>query len=408
MHFVKFFEVLNFQSRMEEMKRCGKRWWRTNDFDWLVTRLNILAKYKLKSKDKKKITEIISWWIRFMSRQTSFVLLYYARMLDFFFLFLDLSIFICFLFFILVFLRVDVTAKENLLNCLKWTFSMLQPSCHPNSTLCTGTFHQSLVESLLEKGRSNNRSFLAVSECQLQAFTRGRFMAPACRVPSRICSHSKRKKKLQFCLNRSDVIINFIHQYIYPVHPSLHKSKHLLSSLVMHPDPFFFFFFFVSISCIKKNSVVYHKNHIPTPTISCALNPHIYLLAISRDTVATYSRHLVPPPTQLKKNKIASNRSIRLNLHIHALHRTKKKKKLQAHTHSNDKIQLERRRRFLQTQDGPDQQKITQTLMMSKVQGGGGRCEEICDVGNREKRLASRRWGRNGQRKDGTSTKGRQ
>ncbi|KNZ62949.1 hypothetical protein VP01_1202g1 [Puccinia sorghi] len=62
------------------------------------------------------------------------------------------------------------TAKKNLPNCLQLTCSMLQPSCHPNSTLCTVTVHQSLVESLLEKGWSKNRSFLGASACKLQAF----------------------------------------------------------------------------------------------------------------------------------------------------------------------------------------------------------------------------------------------
>ncbi|KNZ44499.1 hypothetical protein VP01_90g4 [Puccinia sorghi] len=61
------------------------------------------------------------------------------------------------------------TAKRNLLNCLQLTCNMLQPSCHPNSTLCTVTVHQRLVESLLEKGWSNNISFLGVSACQLQS-----------------------------------------------------------------------------------------------------------------------------------------------------------------------------------------------------------------------------------------------
>ncbi|KNZ58620.1 hypothetical protein VP01_1893g1 [Puccinia sorghi] len=42
---------------------------------------------------------------------------------------------------------------------------MLQPSCHPNST-----FLHILVESCLENGWSNNRSFLGISSCQLQAF----------------------------------------------------------------------------------------------------------------------------------------------------------------------------------------------------------------------------------------------
>ncbi|KNZ56659.1 hypothetical protein VP01_2351g1 [Puccinia sorghi] len=56
--------------------------------------------------------------------------------------------------------------KKNFLNCLKLTCSMLQPSCHPNSTL---TVHQTLVESLLENGWSDNRSFLGVSASQLQA-----------------------------------------------------------------------------------------------------------------------------------------------------------------------------------------------------------------------------------------------
>ncbi|KNZ57064.1 hypothetical protein VP01_2251g1 [Puccinia sorghi] len=50
--------------------------------------------------------------------------------------------------------------KKNLLNCLQLKCSMLQPSCHPSCTFCAVTVHQSLVESLLENGWSNNRSFL--------------------------------------------------------------------------------------------------------------------------------------------------------------------------------------------------------------------------------------------------------
>ncbi|KNZ57321.1 putative signal peptide protein [Puccinia sorghi] len=40
---------------------------------------------------------------------------------------------------------------------------------HSHCAICTVTLHQCLVESLLEKGWSNNRSFLRVSACQLQA-----------------------------------------------------------------------------------------------------------------------------------------------------------------------------------------------------------------------------------------------
>ncbi|KNZ47719.1 uncharacterized protein VP01_61g7 [Puccinia sorghi] len=43
-------------------------------------------------------------------------------------------------------------------------------SCyHPPNMICKVTVHQSLVESLSEKVGSNNRSFLGVSACQLQA-----------------------------------------------------------------------------------------------------------------------------------------------------------------------------------------------------------------------------------------------
>ncbi|KNZ50015.1 hypothetical protein VP01_463g3 [Puccinia sorghi] len=61
-----------------------------------------------------------------------------------------------------------------------------KPSCHPNSTylhmcmfwhshwaVCTLTVHQSLAESPLENGWSNNRSFLGVSACQLQVVKQG-------------------------------------------------------------------------------------------------------------------------------------------------------------------------------------------------------------------------------------------
>ncbi|KNZ61119.1 hypothetical protein VP01_1449g4 [Puccinia sorghi] len=47
--------------------------------------------------------------------------------------------------------------KKTLINCLQLTCSMLQPSFHSNST------------SLLEHSWSNNRSFLGLSPCQLQA-----------------------------------------------------------------------------------------------------------------------------------------------------------------------------------------------------------------------------------------------
>ncbi|KNZ62006.1 hypothetical protein VP01_1324g1 [Puccinia sorghi] len=63
---------------------------------------------------------------------------------------------------------VTLTAKKNFLNCLQLTCSILQPSCHPTSTLCTVTVNQSLVESILENGWSNDRSFLGISACQLK------------------------------------------------------------------------------------------------------------------------------------------------------------------------------------------------------------------------------------------------
>ncbi|KNZ59266.1 hypothetical protein VP01_1770g2 [Puccinia sorghi] len=48
-----------------------------------------------------------------------------------------------------------------------------------HSAVCTVTVHQSLVESLLEKGGSNNRRFLGVSACQLQEATElNQFMSP--------------------------------------------------------------------------------------------------------------------------------------------------------------------------------------------------------------------------------------
>ncbi|KNZ61796.1 hypothetical protein VP01_1356g3 [Puccinia sorghi] len=51
---------------------------------------------------------------------------------------------------------------------LSLTSTMFQPSSYPNSTLWTVTVHQSLVESLLEKFWSNDRSFLGVSACHFQ------------------------------------------------------------------------------------------------------------------------------------------------------------------------------------------------------------------------------------------------
>ena len=91
--------------------------------------------------------------------------------------------------------KVLGTSKTKLLNCLQLRCSMLQPSCHPNSTffmcrffgtvtvqcaqwlcnvhsdcaMCTVTVHQSFVESVLEKGWSNTTNFLGLSACQLQA-----------------------------------------------------------------------------------------------------------------------------------------------------------------------------------------------------------------------------------------------
>ncbi|KNZ57743.1 hypothetical protein VP01_2083g1 [Puccinia sorghi] len=64
--------------------------------------------------------------------------------------------------------EVCLHCKKNLINCMQLTCSMLQQSFHSNSTFCTLTVHQSLVESLLEHGWSNNRSFLGLSACQLQ------------------------------------------------------------------------------------------------------------------------------------------------------------------------------------------------------------------------------------------------
>ncbi|KNZ43902.1 hypothetical protein VP01_972g3 [Puccinia sorghi] len=58
---------------------------------------------------------------------------------------------------------------------LQLTFSKLQPSStclhimHSECAVCTVTVHQSLVESILENGWSNNRSFLGHSAFQLQA-----------------------------------------------------------------------------------------------------------------------------------------------------------------------------------------------------------------------------------------------
>ncbi|KNZ54484.1 hypothetical protein VP01_2934g1 [Puccinia sorghi] len=66
-------------------------------------------------------------------------------------------------------LSAKLNCKKELLNCLQLTCSMLQPSCHPNSTFCTVTVLQILVESLWEKGGSNTKSFIGLSACQPQA-----------------------------------------------------------------------------------------------------------------------------------------------------------------------------------------------------------------------------------------------
>ncbi|KNZ64152.1 hypothetical protein VP01_105g1 [Puccinia sorghi] len=87
-----------------------------------------------------------------------------------------------FFFYVMITLRIWIKALLNLLNCLQLTCSMLQPSFHPNSTclnfemfwnsqcaVFTVNLHQILVESLLEKGLSKNRSFLGFSAFQLHA-----------------------------------------------------------------------------------------------------------------------------------------------------------------------------------------------------------------------------------------------
>ncbi|KNZ52974.1 hypothetical protein VP01_337g1 [Puccinia sorghi] len=74
---------------------------------------------------------------------------------------------------------------------------MLQPSCHPNSTLCTVTVHQSLVESILEKGWGKNRSFLGLSSCQLQALL----------YQEKSCFHFILVSKYIFCGH--EVVISF-------------------------------------------------------------------------------------------------------------------------------------------------------------------------------------------------------
>ncbi|KNZ56989.1 hypothetical protein VP01_2269g2 [Puccinia sorghi] len=58
---------------------------------------------------------------------------------------------------------------SSMIQVIVLTCSMLQPCCHPNSTFCTVAVQQSLVESLLEKGWRNSRSFTGLSACQIQA-----------------------------------------------------------------------------------------------------------------------------------------------------------------------------------------------------------------------------------------------
>ncbi|KNZ46437.1 hypothetical protein VP01_725g2 [Puccinia sorghi] len=59
------------------------------------------------------------------------------------------------------------TAKKNLLNCLQLTCSLLKPSCHPNAILHSDC--ASKLGLLWEKGGSNTKNLIGLSECQLQA-----------------------------------------------------------------------------------------------------------------------------------------------------------------------------------------------------------------------------------------------
>ncbi|KNZ52882.1 hypothetical protein VP01_340g2 [Puccinia sorghi] len=74
--------------------------------------------------------------------------------------------------------KVVEALQKNLLNCLQLTCIMLQPAALQTSPVCmcrcfgTVAVHQSLVESLLVNGWSNNRSFLRLSACRLQARVR--------------------------------------------------------------------------------------------------------------------------------------------------------------------------------------------------------------------------------------------
>ncbi|KNZ64585.1 hypothetical protein VP01_1011g2 [Puccinia sorghi] len=68
---------------------------------------------------------------------------------------------------------------------------MLQPSCHPNLTLCTVTVHQILVESLLENGWTNSRSFLGLSTCELQAVGHVLFVVFVTNMSVQSCSHQQ-------------------------------------------------------------------------------------------------------------------------------------------------------------------------------------------------------------------------
>ncbi|KNZ61488.1 hypothetical protein VP01_1393g5 [Puccinia sorghi] len=116
-------------------------------------------------------------------------------------------------------LSFSLLCKKNMINCMQLTCNTLQPSFHSSSTFCTVTVHQSLVESPLEHGWSNNRSFLGISACQLQGVEQVLF-AVTLGKPSRITCNTSGVLKSIINLNYQECIV-FVSKYFFSVSMNL-------------------------------------------------------------------------------------------------------------------------------------------------------------------------------------------